>query len=273
MSVALLSRLKQVEICDELESFFYVILYYAVRYLHSNIKGDVGNWIHDFFDTYGVNDDTYVCGQVKLNAIENGKLLVSAGKTLKFNSPMDGVIADLLARFKAHHAVTMYALNKDKQQASPEVGPEMRPRSLLGALLLPSDFRGPGFDESDFDEADEGVVDEETQEPSEKEKELSESVCTHKAMLNRLHRAIQPDQPWMSDKAGDRVPKDFRPPEQVLGPNEPVSVGLAKRARLDMQTVAMPFSLPDFPPPRPPKTPDGKPRCPDIAGLAKRRRY
>ncbi|EJF59451.1 hypothetical protein DICSQDRAFT_24536, partial [Dichomitus squalens LYAD-421 SS1] len=51
LSVAILSRLKEVEICDELESFFYVILYYAVRYLRSNIgDGVIGTWIHTFFD-------------------------------------------------------------------------------------------------------------------------------------------------------------------------------------------------------------------------------
>ncbi|TBU26657.1 hypothetical protein BD311DRAFT_601956, partial [Dichomitus squalens] len=51
LSVAMLSRSKEVEICDELESFFYVILYYAVRYLRSNIDdGIIGEWIYTFFD-------------------------------------------------------------------------------------------------------------------------------------------------------------------------------------------------------------------------------
>ena len=39
MSVALLSRSKPVEICDELEAFLYVLIYYATRYLDSCYDG------------------------------------------------------------------------------------------------------------------------------------------------------------------------------------------------------------------------------------------
>ncbi|EJF59486.1 hypothetical protein DICSQDRAFT_21808, partial [Dichomitus squalens LYAD-421 SS1] len=71
LSVALLSRPKIVEICDELESFLYVIIYYAVRYLRSNLEGHaVGNWIDTFFDTYGVTRDAYTCGDKKIATIK-----------------------------------------------------------------------------------------------------------------------------------------------------------------------------------------------------------
>ena len=52
MSVAMLTEnSKVVEIADELESFYHVILYNAVRYLASNCT-NAGAFIEDFFDTY-----------------------------------------------------------------------------------------------------------------------------------------------------------------------------------------------------------------------------
>ena len=52
MSVALLNNpSKVVEIADDLEAHFYVLLYHAVRYLRSNCT-NVPNWIEDFFDVF-----------------------------------------------------------------------------------------------------------------------------------------------------------------------------------------------------------------------------
>ena len=54
MSVALLSHLKtNVEICDELQSFYYVMLHHAVQYLQSNFDDlTVADYIGEFFDQY-----------------------------------------------------------------------------------------------------------------------------------------------------------------------------------------------------------------------------
>ena len=64
----LLKRAKMVEVDDDLESFFYVILYYAARYLKSNIT-DVGAFIEGFFDSYEVHDGRYLVGATKYSAI------------------------------------------------------------------------------------------------------------------------------------------------------------------------------------------------------------
>ncbi|KAI9058431.1 hypothetical protein FKP32DRAFT_1582064, partial [Trametes sanguinea] len=70
MSIAVLNdHGKEIEISDELESFFYVTLYYAVRYLESNCS-DVGAFIEDFFDTYGLQNDAYKCGATKATAMQ-----------------------------------------------------------------------------------------------------------------------------------------------------------------------------------------------------------
>ena len=234
----MLSYFKEVEICDELESFFYVILYYAVRYLRSNIpRENVGDWIHYFFDTYGVSGDTYVCGQVKLNAIKHGELVVTPDELLKFGSPMDNLLADLLNQLQAHHAVTIYEIKRNKLEAIPEVVPEpsgTHSEALLGALQLPDGINGPDFA---LRQPSTSLPGRRTkQEPSEEEKQLHESVLTHTAMLERLHAAIQPDQPWTSDKLGCLVSKDYKPPKQQFGPAEPASFACVKRAKLDEQT-------------------------------------
>ncbi|KAI0716099.1 hypothetical protein C8T65DRAFT_642048 [Cerioporus squamosus] len=61
MSVALLSHLTaNVEVCDEIESFFYV----------SNFNDNtVANYIDEFSNQYGYVNDQYSCGDKKLSTI------------------------------------------------------------------------------------------------------------------------------------------------------------------------------------------------------------
>ncbi|KAH9946077.1 uncharacterized protein BXZ73DRAFT_37541, partial [Epithele typhae] len=71
MSVAmLLSSGKVSEVSDDLESFFYVLLYYLVRYVPSSFEEPeaVFHWLEDFFDSYAVQDNIYTCGAVKKNS-------------------------------------------------------------------------------------------------------------------------------------------------------------------------------------------------------------
>ena len=69
----LLAKTKLVEIPDELESFFHVLVYLAVRFLPHNLADDlVGNFLHDYFDDYTDGDDGSLCGPVKYNAIKRG---------------------------------------------------------------------------------------------------------------------------------------------------------------------------------------------------------
>ncbi|KAM5542900.1 hypothetical protein V8D89_003284 [Ganoderma adspersum] len=74
MSVhVLLARTKLVKIPDELESFFHVLVYLAVRFLPHNLGDDlVGNFLHDYFDDYTDGDDGSLCGPVKYNSIKRG---------------------------------------------------------------------------------------------------------------------------------------------------------------------------------------------------------
>ena len=65
MSVALLLKdTKVVEIPDELESFFHVLVYYSVRFVDSNIDY-ADNFICDYFDARLQYLDGERCGSLK----------------------------------------------------------------------------------------------------------------------------------------------------------------------------------------------------------------
>ncbi|EJF59450.1 hypothetical protein DICSQDRAFT_181956 [Dichomitus squalens LYAD-421 SS1] len=105
-SVALLTRRKkEVEIYDELESFFWVILFYGVRYLRTNIpRTMIDAWIEDFFDPHEDGDEKLGCSPRKLYAIKTQWLTAIGPHALKFDSRMDNVIADLEWMFNDHYA-------------------------------------------------------------------------------------------------------------------------------------------------------------------------
>ncbi|KAI1781793.1 hypothetical protein LXA43DRAFT_607339 [Ganoderma leucocontextum] len=265
LSVALLSRPKEVEICDELEAFFYVLLYYGVRYLRSNIdESAVGNWISAFFDTYGVKGDTYICGEKKLAAIKNGMLLAAATQTtstfVKFNSPLDGIFEDLLKWFKAHHVVTEYELEEDQLTGVPPLGtlqassgsapprkgrqnPRPRPRRGDKVRAPRKSLGRPAAGQ-----------------PSAEDEEFCKYVLTHDEMMDRLEEALDIDDTsvqWtVDDKVGDRVAKGFRPSVQAAGPTLPASLASNKRRKVDGPQFAV--SLPILPSRLPPKTPERK---------------
>ncbi|KAH9925620.1 uncharacterized protein BXZ73DRAFT_49814, partial [Epithele typhae] len=70
MSIAMLEESGKVaELSDDLESFFYVILYYLVRFVKSALgtPEDIFHWLEEFFDSYVVEGGMYTCGAAKMN--------------------------------------------------------------------------------------------------------------------------------------------------------------------------------------------------------------
>ncbi|KAI1784348.1 hypothetical protein LXA43DRAFT_976734 [Ganoderma leucocontextum] len=66
---------RRIVIQDELESFFHVLLYYAIRFLPHNLGDDhVGQFLHDYFDAYTPNTLGYRCGRAKLEAMQYGSI-------------------------------------------------------------------------------------------------------------------------------------------------------------------------------------------------------
>ncbi|EIW53024.1 uncharacterized protein TRAVEDRAFT_75206 [Trametes versicolor FP-101664 SS1] len=141
MSVATLNEhAKVVETSDELESFFHVILYYAVRYLVSNCS-DAGNFIENFFESYSLVNKKYLCGKTKRSAMYSGKLVLDdTDSSLKFSSPLDWFLLRLLALFKAHYAVVQHKKKQAEKANAVEPAPFATDEPLDVPVMFEEEF-------------------------------------------------------------------------------------------------------------------------------------
>ena len=100
-------------IADEIESFFHVTLYNALRYLRHTCT-TLEMTMFDYFDQFQFNNDRYRCGADKRNAIKYAELTESGGDDYEFigdgydtagNSthPINSVLANMLIWFRARY--------------------------------------------------------------------------------------------------------------------------------------------------------------------------
>ena len=208
MSVALLSVSKSVEICDELEAFFYVLLYYAARYLQSNVDAfTLTNYLDAFFEQYTETKDGYKCGVTKMQAIETGRLVIREGLELEFDGPIDNIIAILLQWFKAHHVVTSYnrRLEDDLQRQAERMNHPGQASATSRAVRM-------------------------QHQPSREDWENWHNVKTHKRIIDLLDDYLY--LPWpRSENVGDRIASRWVMP--VSGSAAKKTIASNKRARLN----------------------------------------
>ncbi|OBZ73997.1 hypothetical protein A0H81_06315 [Grifola frondosa] len=109
MSSAILDdKARRPMIEDELESFFYVLVYYSVRYLGHN-STDVASFMLDFFDSYSFTNGEYSCGQGKRRALENAVLKWCDNQKIVFTGegsrphPLNDLIATMLPWFQGRY--------------------------------------------------------------------------------------------------------------------------------------------------------------------------
>ena len=211
MSVALLTRNKPVEICDELEAFLHVIIYYASRYLHSNCNGaTIACFLDAFFDTYTLDGGRYVCGTKKSHVIEKGQLIISTRTTLRFGSPMDKLLTKLLSWFRAHLLVTDYELKqaREAQAQLPPTNPTPLSISPSASVLAgaPTPSFPPAIELTPIERAlallDEGYG---LRMPSPMEYQLSALLRDHTTMEKVLNVVLTFPEWTMTDKAGDKT--------------------------------------------------------------------
>ena len=86
MSVGtLLRKTKPRTIADDLESFLYVLVYYAVRFLPHNLSDEATErFFHSYFDDYVEGPSGYSCGHMKYFTMRRGVIdvaLVCRGMT------------------------------------------------------------------------------------------------------------------------------------------------------------------------------------------------
>ena len=139
-------------IADEIEAFFHVLLFFAVRYLPHNIT-DVGDFMHKYFDGFENDHGEFYCGEKKRSAMYQGRIEYVGGRELVFylpptstchandapnarvenhvpsfprSHPLNGLIAQLLRLFQAR-----YALLKDAKSSAGPTDPQPADEPLV----------------------------------------------------------------------------------------------------------------------------------------------
>ncbi|TBU51851.1 hypothetical protein BD310DRAFT_278720 [Dichomitus squalens] len=230
MSVAVLSYgLNIVGVADELESFFHVLLYAAVRYLkvQNCDRPTIANYLYTYFDLHGVDDEVYVCGDKKRETVTEGRLTVSFNKKLQFDSPLDILFSQLLSGFKARYAV----LAKEVK-ATPAISP------LESETPAPSNDNGPLLDEMDLMDSDaddsesDGFSDDnEELEVSPQTRDLAEQVSTHEHVVRAFLKAYVSDG-WHGARVEDNIPDWWASQEQAILAVTKTSVASNKRRKV-----------------------------------------
>ena len=100
---------KLITLADELESFFYVFLCYALRHVTSlNCDGQtIANFLDDYFDLYGFENGMYTCGALKTATVKRGKIDVGS-QTLRCGNPLDALFKKIMSWFMAHYLILDY---------------------------------------------------------------------------------------------------------------------------------------------------------------------
>ncbi|KAI1788236.1 hypothetical protein LXA43DRAFT_649327 [Ganoderma leucocontextum] len=212
MSINLLQEpSRPVQISDELESFFHVLVYYAVRHLRSTCDHP-SSWITDYFYRYS---GLQRLGQ-KLSTIETrGRLeTLSPPGPLLFFSPLDKLLFIALQSFKAHYKVMDHA-RQEACAAPPTPPPPMAPMTAARRRLMRRNYH---VDEEIrallcAERAARNLLEEG---PTSEERELAAKLVDHTFMLAHLEKFLQ-DPRWSDD---DRIPPP-PPPSTSRGDSQP----------------------------------------------------
>ncbi len=206
MSVNLLQEpSRPVQISDELESFFHVIVYYAVRHLRSTCDRP-SSWITDYYYRYAGPQQLGACG-LKSTAIETrGRLeTLSPPGPLLFSSPLDELLSTALQSFRAHYKV----MDHERQQACapPPPSSPVPPMDPARKRLRRRNYH--------VDEEVRALLRAERanrkpvqQGPTAEERDLAAKLVDHTFMLAHLEKFLH-DPRWSDD---DRIPPPPLPP-------------------------------------------------------------
>ena len=251
LSIALLrAGLPRVTIPDELESFFHVLLYYALRYVKSaNASGlAIANFLEAYYDVYGFEDGAYVCGAQKRLTIEMGRIQVSSGTDLHFDNPLDDLFANLLSWFKARYIVLAY----DGQESDSTAN--QQPPASAADLSQPPAATRRNYAQDTFAAQLAAPAPPSAsarlQAPT-AERELAKRLDTHDQMLQLFLKAM--GEVWPPQLAADQIPPTWKPSDKYRHPSSEAVE--KKRARLDAEAMSEPpmplvQSRPPITPPR-----------------------
>ncbi|OBZ73895.1 hypothetical protein A0H81_06304 [Grifola frondosa] len=195
---------------DELESFFYVILYYGVRYLKHNSK-DVASFMAYFFDSYSFANGEYSCGFPKRAAVHCGELQWPDGRDVLFASegshahPLNDLIETMLPWFQGRYHVMVREKELRERSASDK---QVKGRSKTETNKYADVMLGEDIDYEDHDDSMKGEGEPYAGGDAIKFAKAASNLDEHRAMRVLLRRAVKCASWPQNDKSGDQLPKN-----------------------------------------------------------------
>ncbi|OSD01965.1 hypothetical protein PYCCODRAFT_1411808 [Trametes coccinea BRFM310] len=211
---------KQTTVEDEIEAFFHVLLWYAVRFLrHTLPQPSVEPFVREFFDTF----ERYPSGEVhasdlKEDTIRKARLKFGKSNVILFCDdscgpmhPLNGLLFELLRRLQARYAVMEWEEHAGSQAA--ELGPR-RTHAVSGRHINkgapphvdPNDMLGDALRSGHRNAR---APSQPLRPPSAKTLELARGLRTHTAVI-KLFSKWMIDHRWpLLDKVDDQLPEDY----------------------------------------------------------------
>ncbi|KAI0631831.1 hypothetical protein C8Q77DRAFT_1211097 [Trametes polyzona] len=195
-----------VKVADELESFFYVLLFYAVRFIPHTIS-NVPGLVTQFFDTFQIDGKGgRLCSETKYQAVRDVPLRVQDEELIFLKTtghptnPLNQLIEKLRKLFDARYEV-LDADRKSRRKMISIQGTSAT-RSTIKAsshITAREPLSWPGADDTDANDSDEelnvhfGHDSDETipEEPSDRIQRRARRLDDHKTVLNLFLQTIR----------------------------------------------------------------------------------
>ncbi|OBZ74235.1 hypothetical protein A0H81_06328 [Grifola frondosa] len=192
---------------DESESFFYVLIYYGVRYLKHNCTA-VESFVSRFFDSYTFENGEYSCGEAKMRMLEGGVIKGSDNTKLAFTGdglqphPLDKLIDKVPSWFQGRYYMMDREHERRQQPSGNTHAPNEEEDEYDGLMENPSieNEHDDDEEESDVDtmESLEGIA--------RRKRAYAAKLDGHHAMCELLRIAIKDKSRWpVDDKFGDQL--------------------------------------------------------------------
>ncbi|KAI0764185.1 hypothetical protein BD413DRAFT_673525 [Trametes elegans] len=213
-----------VTVADELESFFHVLLFYAVRFLRHNIE-DVSNFVEQYFDCFDPVGTKKHPPLLKTTIVTGGSLEY-LGEKVKFyvdnvshlHGPFNALINRLLCLFKARYEVIGW---QHTQLSGPQSLPA--PQNQIAVLSAQDKLRmaelAVPFRHGPKHEIIAGTEPQARSAPSPETEKLAKDLDSHPAVATLFSWALLPHNtglpPWptVGDVVEDRLPDSYDPRE------------------------------------------------------------
>ncbi|KAL7277962.1 hypothetical protein ACG7TL_007913 [Trametes sanguinea] len=208
-----------VSVADELESFFHVLLFYAVRLLRHNVQ-DVRFFLSEYFESFTVVDGVRRdCSTAKSTAMHTGAVRPAGGGLLKFTGAdtsvdhinLNNLFSRLLRCFQARYAMLAWEQQQTQTHGSREPSRPKPPASIhsttSGDLARPPP--GDLDDEDDF-------LSTPNLEPTQIDRKIAKYLDNHVKILNVFWQELQHEGWPENDVLEDRLPDNYDPRELIL---------------------------------------------------------